>query len=83
MGEKILREEMLEPKRETVLSVPYDPKTRLPHVDLRVSARSYERHHVEVKEELVGPEDRCLKVFRVKNGSSWPVFLTLVELSDD
>ena len=79
--EKILKEVTLDPKGETVLSAPYDLETHLPRVVLRVSIPKHVRRQVEIKEELIGKPGNCLQTFRVKNGSAWPAFLTLVELS--
>jgi len=81
MPEKILEEVTLDPKRETVLSAPYDLKTRLPRVALRINVPKHVRSQVEVKEELLGKPERCIQTWRVKNRSEWPAFLTLVELS--
>ncbi|WP_421556764.1 hypothetical protein [Pseudomonas kitaguniensis] len=57
---------------------PYDLETSRPRYAVQVRARDeHEQSKVEDNSLIMGPAGRHFYVWDVKNGSTWPVFLTL------
>lgn len=57
---------------------PYDLDTARPHYDVQINARDEQaRRQVEDNSQIMGAPGRHFYVWDIKNGSTWPVFLTL------
>lgn len=57
---------------------PYDLETRRPHYAVQVHALDEQaRRQIEDNSQIMGVPGRHFYVWDIKNGSSWPVSLTL------
>jgi|WetSurMetagenome_2_1015567.scaffolds.fasta_scaffold106301_3 hypothetical protein len=56
---------------------PFDVKTRKPHYEIIVSVPTHVRNQVEIKQFLLGTPDNCQWGWDIKNGSTWPAFVTI------
>ena len=86
MSERVIEERTLEPGRSTQFGAPFNAVTRLPRLTVRINVPGHVESQVECEEVLLGKEEqpeRCHRVFRVHNRSSWPAFLKFVELVED
>lgn len=57
---------------------PYNLESRRPHYAAQICARNEQaRRQVEDNSQIMGVPERDFYVWDIKNGSSWPVLLTL------
>ena len=86
LRERVIEQRTLEPGRSTQFGARFNAATHRPRLDVRIDVPNHVRHQVECEDELRGgPEqpENCYRVFRVRNRSSWPAFLTFVEFIED
>lgn len=86
MSERVIEERTLEPGQSTQFGAPFNAATGLPRLAVRINVPAHVQSQVECEDVLLGKleqPERCHRVFRVRNGSSWPAFLKFVELVED
>jgi hypothetical protein len=86
LRERVIEERTLEPGGSTQFGARFNAAAHRPRLEVRIDAPNHVRHQVECKDVLLGRREQpenCYRVFRVRNKSSWPAFLTFVELIED
>ena len=86
MSERVIEERTVEPGGSASFGARFNATTGLPRLEVKILAPDHVKNLVECKDDLLGKQeepDKAYRVFRVHNRSTWPVFLTFVERSED
>jgi hypothetical protein len=86
MADRMIEERTLEPGESAKFGRPFNATTQQPHLVIRIEVPGHVRNQVEGDDELLGSAEepqKAYRVFTVRNRSSWPAFVTFVELLDN
>jgi len=83
---RVIEERTLEPGGSTQLGVPFNAVTQRPRLEVKIDVPSHVKNLVECDDVLLGraqDPEKSRRVFRIRNKSSWPAFLTFLEHYDE
>ncbi|MFQ5602656.1 MAG: hypothetical protein ACE5HS_05255 [bacterium] len=80
MAEEIIAKRIIRPHEEATLNAgEFDVKTSTPAVNLKLDFPQSVQNLITWKEEVVGSEEHCTKIFKIHNRSNFLVYAKLIK----